>query len=160
LIPHPLTLLFCWLLGTGLSSGLGYVLEFIVEIFADAVRFGWIDNRFFTVVLASSAAVATFAGGLFTGAAMRLVAEKSWPRAAGWAFLAVFLAALIGSSASPSIYPAVSLALLKTPRFYLWAPAGCALGAYLCHRFREERWLEGAEGFMRNWMFWERGGAL
>ena len=22
-----------------------------------------------------------------------------------------------------------------------------------------KRWLDGAEGFLRNWMFWERGGA-
>jgi hypothetical protein len=159
LIPHPLTLLFCWLLGSGLSSGLAYVLQFLGEIFADAVRFGWIDNRVFTVALVALGVIGTFTGGLFTGAAMRLLAEKSWPRAAGWALLAVFLAALIGSSASPMMYPALGVSLFKTPRFYLWAPAGCALGSYLCHRFREESWLEGAEGYMRNWMFWERGGA-
>ena len=160
MIPHPLTLLFCWLLGAGLSNALGYVLQFVGELFADAARYGWLGSGAFAASLAALGMIATLASGLFTGAAMRLLADKSWPRAGGWALLTQFLAALIGASAPLRLYPAVGLALLSSPRFFLCAPAGCFLGAYLCGRFRDENWLSAAEGFMRNWMFWERGGAL
>jgi hypothetical protein len=160
LIPHPLTLLFCWLIGAGLSNALGYVLQFLGELCADAARFGWIGGGAFAAALSSLGLIGTFSGGLFVGAAMRLLADKSWPKAGAWAVLAQFLAALIGSSAPLSFYPAVGLALLSSPRFILCAPAGCFLGAWLCGRLRGERWMDGAEGFLRNWMFWERGGAF
>lgn len=141
MIPHPLTLLFCWLLGTGLASALGYVLQFAGELCADAVRYGWAGPGFLEAAALVLRGIAAFAGALFTGAAMRLLAEKSWPRAAGWASVTAVLSSL------------------KYPLFFLLAAPGCFLGAYLCQRYREERWLEGAEGFMRSWMFWERGGA-
>ena len=159
MIPHPLTLLFCWLFGMGLSDALGYVLQFVGELFADAQRYGWIGSGVAAMAFVGLSVLGSFAGGFFTGAAMRLLAEKSWPRAAFWAFSAVFLAALVGSSAPLSLYPAASAAILSSPRFFLGAPAGCLLGAYWCGRFRGEPWLDAAEGFLRNWMFWERGGA-
>jgi hypothetical protein len=143
LIPHPLTLLFCWLIGAGLSHALGYVLQFLGELCADAARYGWIGDGAFAAAFAVLGEIAAFAGGFFTGAVMRLLADKSWPKAAGWALLTVFLAHL------------------RAPRFLLWSAPGCFLGAWLCGRFREEaRWLDDVEGFLRNWMFWERGGAL
>ncbi len=101
-----------------------------------------------------------FARGLFIGAAMRLLADRSWPKAGAWALLTMFLASLIGEASSLAMYPVVGLALLRSARVYLYAPAGCFLGAYLCNRYREARWLDGAEGFIRGWMFWDRGGAL
>ena len=142
MIPHPLTLLFCWLLGNGLADALGYVLEFAGELCADAVRYGWAGPGFFGVALLVLSGLSAFAGGLFIGAAMRLLAERDWLKAAGWATLTAMLSSL------------------RSPRFLLIAVPGCFLGAYLCDRYREERWLEGAEDFMRGWMFWERGGAL
>ena len=159
MIPHPLTLLFCWLLGLGLSNALGYVLQFVGELFADAARCGWIGSGFFAAAFVALDLIGTFAGGLFVGAAMRLLADKSWPKAGAWALLTLFLASWIEGSASLGMSPAVGLALLRSPRFFLCAPAGCLLGAYLCGRFREERGLDAAEGFLRNWMFWERGGS-
>jgi hypothetical protein len=158
LIPSPLTLLFCWLIGAGLSSALGYVLQFIGELLADAARFGWIGDGVFMTALAALAMLGAFASGLFIGGSMRLLADRSWPKAGGYALLTVFVASLLGGSASIRMYPAAGLALLQSPRFFLCAPAGCFLGAYLCDRYREERWLEGAQGYMRNWMFWDRGG--
>ena len=158
MIPSPLTLLFCWLIGWGLSNALGYVLQFLGELLADAARYGWIGNGVFMTALAALGMLAAFASGLFIGAAMRLLADRSWPKAGGYALLAVFLASLLGGSASLRMYPAAGLALLQSPRFFLCAPLGCFLGAYLCDRYREERWLEGAQGYMRNWMFWDRGG--
>ena len=160
MIPHPLTLLFCWLIGAGLSNALGYVLQFIGELIADAARYGWIGGGFFEAALAGLGLFGIFSGGIFIGAAMRLLADPSWKRAGGWAFLTLFLAALIGGAPSLQSYPGYGLALLLSPRFFLCAPFGCFLGAYLCSRYREERWLDSAEAFMRNWMFWERGGAL
>ena len=35
--------------------------------------------------LAALGMLATFAGGLFIGGAMRLLADRSWPKAGGWA---------------------------------------------------------------------------
>ncbi|MFI5348219.1 MAG: hypothetical protein ACHQ2Z_01635 [Elusimicrobiota bacterium] len=67
---------------------------------------------------------------------------------------------MIGGAPSLRAYPDFGLLLLRSPRFYLCSPVGCLLGAYLCDRYREERRLDSAEGFMRGWMFWERGGAL
>lgn len=160
MIPHPLTLLFCWLLGLGLSEVLGYVLQFAGELLLDAERYGWIGGGAFTAGIAGLGLLAAFAGGLFVGAAMRLLADRSWPKAGGWALLTIFLASSIGASPSLRLYPAVSLAVLRSPRFFLCAPAGCFLGAWLCDRFREENWLRETEGFMRSWMFWERGGAF
>jgi hypothetical protein len=142
LIPHPLTLLFCWLLGKGLADALGYVLEFAGELCSDAVRYGWAGPGFFSTALLVLSVLSVFAAGLFIGAAMRLLAEKNWPKAAGWALLTAIL---------PS---------LRSPRFFLPAVPGCFLGAYLCDLYHEERWLESVESFMRGWMFWERGGAL
>jgi hypothetical protein len=158
-IPHPLTLLFCWLIGRGLANALGYVLEFAGELCADAVRYGWAGPVFFNGALLVISGISIFATGLFVGAAMRLLADRSWLKAAGWAILPCFLAAMIGACAPLRLFPAVGLALLTSPRFLALTPGGCLLGAYLCGRFREERWLAGAEGFMRSWMFWERGGA-
>jgi hypothetical protein len=160
LIPHPLTLLFCWLIGAGLSGALGYVLQFIAELLSDAARYGWIGSGFFAAALAGLVLTGVFTQGFFTGAAMRLLADASWKKAGGWAFLILFLAGLIGGAPSLRSYPDFGLMLLRSPRYYLCSPAGCFLGAYLCGRYREERWLESAEGFMRGWMFWERGGAL
>ncbi|MFI5363378.1 MAG: hypothetical protein ACHQ49_15530 [Elusimicrobiota bacterium] len=160
MIPHPLTLLFCWLLGRGLSNALGYVLQFAGELFDDAARYGWIGDRSLAAALLALGIAATFAGGAFTGAATRLLAERSWPKAAGWAFLLSFLAAALGSSAPLRLYPAVGFALLTSPRFLAPAAGGACLGAYLCGRFHEEPWLQSAEAFMRSWMFWERGGSL
>jgi hypothetical protein len=150
----------CWLIGRGLSDALGYVLEFIGELSADAMRYGWIKDGAFAASLVALSLFSVFARGLFIGAAMRLLADRSWPKAGAWALLTMFLAALIGAASSLSAYPVVGLALLRSSRFYLYAPAGCFLGAYLCDRYREERWLDGAEGYIRNWMFWDRGGAL
>jgi hypothetical protein len=142
LIPHPLTLLFCWLIGSGLASALGYVLQFIGELCADAARVG-AGPGFYGAALFVLGAVSMFASGFFIGAAMRLLAEKPWMKAAGWALLAAVLSHA------------------RTPRAILFAAPGCFLGAYLCDRYRrEERWLEDTEGFLRSWMFWERGGAL
>jgi hypothetical protein len=138
LIPHPLTLLFCWLLGAGLSNALGYVLEFAGELFADGARYGWIGSGSFAAALAGLGIIAAFAGSFFTGAAMRLLAEKSWPKAAGWALLAAFIVHF------------------RTPLSLLWAAPACCLGAFVCDRFRDDRRLEAAEGLMRSWMFWER----
>ena len=160
MIPHPLTLLFCWLIGAGLSNALGCLLQFAGELFIDAERYGWIGSGFFTAALAALGLLAVFASGLFIGAAMRLLADRSWPKAGAWGLLTIFLASLIGGSAPLRMYPAAGLALLQSPRMFLVAPAGSFLGAYLCGRYREERWLDGAEGYMRNWMFWDRGGAL
>ena len=159
MIPHPLTLLFCWLIGTGLSGALGCVVQFAGELCADAVRYGWARSGFYSTAVAALVMIATFANGLFVGAAMRLLAEKTWIRAALWALSAVFLASLIGSSAPLRQYPAVGAALLNSARFYLWAPAGCFIGAYACSRFHDAPGLYAAEAFMRSWMFWERGGA-
>jgi hypothetical protein len=140
LIPHPLTLLFCWLIGAGLSNALGYVLQFVGELLADAARYGWAGPGFFGAATLALSGFSVFASGLFTGAAMRLLAERSWRLAGVWALLAAFLS-----------HP-------RSPLLLLWSAPGCFLGAYLCARFREERWLDAAEGFLRNWMFWERGG--
>lgn len=159
MIPHPLTLLVCWLLGTGLAEALGYVLQFAGELCADAVHYGWAGPGFFSIALLVLSGVATFASGLFIGAAMRLLADKSWPKAAGWAILTVFLASLLGSSAPVRLYPAAALALLTSPPFLVLTAGGCLLGAYACDRLREERWLDGVEGVMRSFMFWERGGS-
>ena len=158
MIPHPLTLLFCWLLGKGLADVLGYILEFAGELCADAVRYGWAGPGFFGGAMLALSGISAFASGLFIGAAMRLLAEKSWPKAAGWAILLCFLAAVIGSSAPIRLYPAIGVALLASPRFLALTPGGCLVGAYLCHCCREIREVEAAEGFLRSWMFWERGG--
>ena len=159
MIPSPLTLLFCWLIGRGLANVLGYVLEFAGELCADAVRYGWAGPGFFSAALLVLGGLSMFASGFFIGGAMRLLADRSWPKAAGWAILVCFLTALIGSSPSIRLAPAAGLALLTSPRVLALTPGGCLLGAYLCDRYREERWLDGAEGFLRNWMFWDRGGA-
>jgi hypothetical protein len=159
-IPHPLTLLFCWLIGKGLADALGYVLEFAGELCDDAVRYGWAGSGFLDASTLVIGGISVFASGFFIGAAMRLLAEKSWPKAAGWAILLCFLAAVIGSGAPVRLYPAAGLSLLRSPLFLALTPGGCCLGAFLCDRFHEERWLESAQGFMRNWMFWERGGSF
>jgi hypothetical protein len=140
-IPHPLTLLFCWLLGVGLSELLGCVVQFAAELCADAARYG-LGPGFYAAALFILGGVSLFAAGLFIGAAMRLLAEKDWRKAAGWAALAVLIAHL------------------RSPQVLLFAVPGCLLGAWLCERHRRDERLEGAEGFMRSWMFWERGGAL
>jgi hypothetical protein len=160
LIPHPLTLLLCWFIGSALSRALGLVLQFVAELLVDAQRYGWLGDGAFTAAITGLAVFAAFAGALFIGAAMRLLADRSWPKAGAWALLAVFLASLLGRGAPIRLYPDLGLALIQSPRFFLAAPAGCFLGAYLCGRYREERWLDGAEGFIRGWMFWDRGGAL
>jgi hypothetical protein len=150
----------CWLIGAVLSNALGYVLQFAGELLVDAERYGWIGSESFAWAAVALSLIATFAGGLFVGAAMRLLADRSWPKAGAWALLTVFLAGLIGGASSLRMYPVVGLALVRSPRFFLAAPAGCFLGAYLCGRYREERWLDATEGFIRGWMFWDRGGAL
>jgi hypothetical protein len=161
MIPHPLTLLFCWLIGAGLANALGYILQFIGELCADFSRYGWIGSSAFTAALLALGFVAAFAGGLFTGAAMRLLAERDWLKAGCWTFLTLLLASWIGGVSSLGSVPRVGLALLQSRGLMLCVPPGCFLGAWLCDRYREEwRGLDAAEAFMRNWMFWERGGAL
>ncbi|MFI5348218.1 MAG: hypothetical protein ACHQ2Z_01630 [Elusimicrobiota bacterium] len=83
MIPHPLTLLFCWLIGAGLSSALGYVLQFVGELLADAARYGWIGSGFLLSATFALILIGTFAGGVFVGAAMRLLADSSWKKAGG-----------------------------------------------------------------------------
>ena len=141
MIPHPLTLLFCWLLGVGLSEVLGYVLQFAAELCDDAARYG-LGPGFYAATLFVLGGFALFAAGFFVGAAMRLLAEKDWRKAAGWAALAALLTHF------------------RAPGTLLFAAPGCFFGAYLCDRRRHDAWLAGAEEFMRSWMFWERGGAL
>jgi hypothetical protein len=148
LIPNPLTLLLCWLLGKMLADAVGCVLQFAGEICADVVRYGWAAPGFFNAALLVIGAIAVFASGFFIGGAMRLLAEKPWPKAAGWAILSCFLAAVVGGMRRVS------------PLFLVATAGGCLLGAYLCERHRDEHWLSAAEGFMRSWMFWERGGAF
>lgn len=158
MIPSPLTLLLCWLIGAGFSSVLGYLLQFTGELLADAARYGWIGSGAFGTALAGLGLAAAFANGFFIGGAMRLLADRSWPRAGGYALLAVFAAALLGSSAPLRLYPAAGLALLQSPRFFVCAPLGCFLGAYLGDRHREESWLEGPASYLRGWMIWDRSG--
>lgn len=146
MIPHPLTLLFCWLIGRGLADALGYALQFAGELCADAVRYGWAGPSFFGVALLVLGGASAFATGAFVGAATRLLAEPSWPKAAGWAILLCALAAAIGSPAPVRLYAALT-------------PCGCLLGAWSCDRGRGRPGLDAAEAFLRGWMFWERGGA-
>ena len=87
MIPHPLTLLLCWLIGAVLSNALGYVLQFAGELLVDAQRYGWIGSAAFSTGVFALDILATFAGGLFVGAAMRLLADRSWPKAGAWALL-------------------------------------------------------------------------
>lgn len=141
MIPHPLTLLFCWLLGAGLSELFGYVVQFAAELCADAARYG-LGPGFDGAALFVLGGLSQFAAGFFIGAAMRLLADKDWRKAAGWAALAALVTRL------------------RAPGSLLFAAPGCFLGAYLCDLRRREAWLEGAEELMREWMFWERGGAL
>ena len=142
MIPHPLTLLFCWLLGMGLSEALGYVLLFVSQLCDDAFRTGVMGPGLYSGALLLIGIIGLFAAGLFIAAAMRLLADKDWKKAAGWACLAVLATHL------------------RAPIGLLYAAPGCFLGAWLCDRHRHDERLEGAEGFMRSWMFWERGGAL
>ena len=142
MIPHPLTLLFCWLLGMGLSEALGYVLLFAAQLCDDASRTGLLAPVLYSGALFLIGALGMFAGGFFIEAAMRLLADKDWKKAAGWACLAFFAAHL------------------RSPVALLYGAPGAFLGAWLCHGHRHDERLEAAEGFMRSWMFWERGGAL
>lgn len=156
MIPHPLTLLVGYLLGTGLSEGLGYVLEFAGELFADARRFGAINDHVFAVALAGLGALATLSGGFFIGASMRLIADDSWPKAALWALLTSLIIGLLNASIPLRMYPAVGLALLATPRFVLLMPLGAVLGAWSVHRLRRDRRVEAARDLIRSFLIWER----
>ena len=142
MIPHPLTLLYCWLLGMGLSELLGYVLLFASQLCDDAFRSGLAGSVVYSGALFLIGIAGLFASGVFIGAAMRLLAERDRNKAAGWACLAVLVAHL------------------RSPIALLYAAPGCFLGAWLCERYRRDERLEGAEGFLRSWMFWERGGAF
>ena len=142
MIPHPLTLLFCWLLGMGLSEMLGYVLLFASQLCDDASRAGIFGPAVYSGAILLLGILGLFAAGLFIGAAMRLLADKDWKKAAGWACLAVLVAHL------------------RSPIALLYAAPGCFLGAWLCDRHHDDPRLEGTEDFMRSWMFWERGGAF
>jgi hypothetical protein len=140
-IPHPLTLLYCWLLGMGLSEALGYVLLFVSQLCDDAARAG-LPAGLYSGALFVIGGISVFAAGFFIGAAMRLLAEKDWRKAAGWAALSLLIAHI------------------RNPGILLFGLPGCFLGAWLCGRHRHDERLEGAEGFLRSWMFWERGGAF
>jgi len=156
-IPHPLTLLVCWLMGTGLAEGLGYILEFIGELCADAARFGLAGKSFLPVALTVLGAVASFSGAFFIGAAMRLFADESWPKAALWALLTSLIIGLINSSIPLRMYPAAGLALLSSPRFLLLMPAGGVLGAYAVERLKDDRRVRAAQDAVRGVLVWERG---
>lgn len=157
MIPHPLTLLVCWLLGTGLSEGLGYVLRFLGELCADARRFGLAGDGFFAAALTALGLVGTFSGGFFIGAAMRLFAEESWPKAALWALTTSLIIGLINSSIPIRMYPAAGLSLLRSPRFLLLMPAGGLLGACAVERLKDDRRVRAAQDAVRGFMVWERG---
>ena len=62
MIPHPLTLLVCWLIGAGLSPGLGYVVGFIGELCVDAQRYGVLSPRAFAAVFAALGWFSSLAG--------------------------------------------------------------------------------------------------
>ncbi|MDE2142957.1 MAG: hypothetical protein KGJ84_11155 [Elusimicrobia bacterium] len=156
MIPHPLTLLVGYLLGTGLSEGLGYVLEFVGELFADARRFGAIGNHVFAVALAGLGFLATFSGGFFIGASMRLIADDSWPKAALWALMTSLIIGLINSSIPMRMYPAVGIALMTTPRYVLLMPLGAVLGAFSVDRLRHDHRVEAARALFRGFLIWER----
>ncbi|MFI5346217.1 MAG: hypothetical protein ACHQ51_07575 [Elusimicrobiota bacterium] len=155
MIPHPLTLLVCWLLGTSLSEGLGYILQFIGELFADARRFGVMGDHVFAVAVAGLGFISVFSGGFFIGAAMRLFADKSWPKAVLWALMTSLIIGLINSSVPMRMYPAAGLALVTTPRYVLLMPLGALLGAYAVERLRNDHRVIAAQDAVRGFMVWE-----
>lgn len=156
MIPHPLTLLLCWLIGTGLSEALGYVLEFLGQLCADAVRAGALGPAGFSLALSGLGLLASFAGAAFIGAAMRLWADKPWPKAALWGALTIALVGAINSSVPLKMYPAVGLAFLGSIRFWLATPLGCAAGAWFIGRHERDARVEAVRDGVRGFIVWER----
>jgi hypothetical protein len=154
-IPHPLTLLLGYLLGTSVSEGLGYILQFIGELCADARRFGAIGDHVFAVAMAGLGFIATFSGGFFIGAAMRLFADDSWPKAALWALMTSLIIGLINSSVPMRMYPAVGLALATSPRYVLLMPLGALAGAYTVDHFKHDHRVQAAREMIKGFMVWE-----
>ena len=100
--------------------------------------------------------LSTFSGGFFIGAAMRLFADESWPKAVLWAVTTSLLVGLINSSVPLRMYPAAGLSLLGSPRFLMLMGAGCLLGAYAVERFKDDRRVRAAQERVRCFMVWER----
>lgn len=155
MIPHPLTLLMCWLIGAGLSEAVGLVLQFIGELFADAVHYGALSPGGFGLALMGLGLFAAFSGASFIGAAMRLWADKPWPKAAAWGILTIALIGALNSSVPLRMYPAAGLALLLSPLFWFPAICGCALGAYLTGRYERDPRVSAARDAVRGLMVWE-----
>ena len=156
MIPHPLTLLVGYLLGTSLSEGLGYLLQFIGELLADARRFGAMGDPAFTVCLVGLGFISTFSGGFFIGAAMRLFADESWLKAALWALMTSMIIGLINSSVPMRMYPAAGLALATSPRYVLLMPLGALSGSYAVEHFKRDPRVQAAQQMIRGFMVWER----
>jgi hypothetical protein len=146
-IPHPLTLLLCALIGMGLSQALGYLLQFAGELCADVARLGPLSPHGLSVAYAGLGWTAALAGAFFLGAAMRLWADKSWPKAAMWGVLTALLLRAIDSG------PA---ALFGSPRFWLLTPAGCVLGAWAVQRWERDARVAAARDAVRGLIVWER----
>lgn len=135
MIPHPLTLLVCALVGMGLSQGLGFILQFIGELCADAARFGLLTPRGLSAAYTLLGWTSSLAGAFFLGAAMRLWADKPWPKAALWAALA---SVLLGSRS----WAAMAL--------------GCALGAYVAGRCERDPRVAAVRDAGRGLLIWEK----
>ncbi len=147
MIPHPLTLVFCWLLGVGASQAVGAVLGFAAEVTSDLFRWGLFGESAFDWSLRVLGWLGALAGAALGGMFMRLLAERDWRGAAGWAFG--------GQVAAMMVFRGLRL----DPLSLAFAALGSAFGAWLCERERHRPGVEAAQTMLRGWMFWERGGA-
>lgn len=157
MIPHPLTLLLCWMLGAGASRAIGLVIQFVLEILVEFNRWGWLYGAAFDWSTRGVDCVGYLVGGLACGFVMRLLGEPSWPKAAFWALTGAVLAIWVPYLGAVSVRLAARAMLVSWPTT-LCTALGCVAGAWLCERWSHRHEVQGAESFLRGWMFWERGG--
>jgi mannose/fructose/N-acetylgalactosamine-specific phosphotransferase system component IIC len=155
-IPPPLTLLFCWLLGYGVSRGVETVVGFILEIVGDLGRWNWLTGAAFDWTERGVEWAGILIGAAGFGFVMRLLGERSRRKAAAWAFAGAVLAAWAPYFGFVTLRIVASAIAGAWPTVLLNA-AGCFLGAVLCESWRDRRELEGAQAMLRPLMFWERG---
>jgi len=152
-IPHPLTLLYCSLLGAIFYEGSSGVLDFGFELFFDLFRKGWVREPYYSLALGGLHYGSNVLQGLFFGFFVRLLAERSWRSSSAWAFVCVFGVISIMAVRSTTLSRAVWD--LRHAPFEIAALAlGCALGARLCLLYEDREQVRGVREILWRFVIW------